>query len=203
MDLEINIQGYKSQSDIFLLSLKGSDVVLGVQWLQKLGPVVWDFNNLTMDFTVNHHQYHLHGQPKAIVSPATVQSLERILKHRSQGFLMQLTSSITGKTEQLPEDLNSLIQVFSSIFEEPKSLPPHRSQDHHIPVGPGAQPTNVRPYRYPQFKRMKLRGWFKKCLQVALYNLVQAHFHLRFYLCEKRMVHGDFVLAAVLSIKLL
>ena len=53
IDLEIDIQGHKFSADMYLLPLKGSDVVLGVQQLQKLGPVIWDFKNFTMDFTVD------------------------------------------------------------------------------------------------------------------------------------------------------
>lgn len=40
IDLEIDSQSYQFQLDIYLLPLKGSDVVLGIQWLQKLGLVL-------------------------------------------------------------------------------------------------------------------------------------------------------------------
>lgn len=34
------------------------------------------------------------------------------------------------------------------MFDEPSGLPPAREFDHAIPLIPGAQPVNLRPYRY-------------------------------------------------------
>jgi hypothetical protein len=47
----------------------------------------------------------------------------------------------------VPESIQSIIQHYSKLFQDPTSLPPMRSQDHHIPLIPGARPVNVRPYR--------------------------------------------------------
>ena len=124
LTLEINIQGYQFHTDVYLLPLKGSDVVLGVQWLQNLMPVMWDFQNLTMDFTLGRQHYHLQGQPQTSITPATTQSMEHILRHQSHGMIMQLTHPIVGKTEPIHDDLVSLINIYPNIFEEPKGLPP-------------------------------------------------------------------------------
>jgi hypothetical protein len=36
---------------LFVLPLVGCDVVLGIQWLRLLGPILWDFVALIMEFT--------------------------------------------------------------------------------------------------------------------------------------------------------
>lgn len=41
--------------DCYALQLEGFDVVLGVQWLRTLGPIVWDFDHLTMSFWWHEH----------------------------------------------------------------------------------------------------------------------------------------------------
>lgn len=46
----IEIQGYKFQTNMYPLDLQGSDVVLGIQWLQSLGRVLHDWNKLSMEF---------------------------------------------------------------------------------------------------------------------------------------------------------
>ncbi|KAK1608406.1 hypothetical protein QYE76_032079 [Lolium multiflorum] len=54
---------------------------------------------------------------------------------------------------QLPVEVVQIIKQFQSVFEEPVGLPPRRLCDHSIPLIPGAQPVNRKPYRYtPQLK---------------------------------------------------
>jgi hypothetical protein len=56
-------------------------------------------------------------------------------------------------TVQLPEEVQSILQKFQTVFAEPVGLPPRRLCDHSIPLVPGAQPVNKRAYRYtPQLK---------------------------------------------------
>jgi hypothetical protein len=50
--------------------------------------------------------------------------------------------------EQHPTEMQALITEFTSLFDEPQGLPPQREFDHAIPLLPGAQPINIRPYRY-------------------------------------------------------
>ena len=52
------------------------------------------------------------------------------------------------KLERCPPEMQDLIDQFAELFEEPKGLPPKREFDHAIPLIPGAQPVNVRQYRY-------------------------------------------------------
>lgn len=48
-----------------------------------------------------------------------------------------------------------LIQ-YDQIFQEPDRLLPSRSYDHHIPLVPGAQQVNARPYRYPPLQKTEI-----------------------------------------------
>lgn len=50
--------------------------------------------------------------------------------------------------DQPPPVVQNLLQQFDELFQEPTGLPPSRAYDHHIPLVSGAQPVNVRPYRY-------------------------------------------------------
>lgn len=83
---------------------------------------------------------------------AIVQSMECILR-QSTRFIMQLSSSTEGNLAQILEDLLSLFRNFFAIFEEPKGSSPVRSQDHSIPLVPGAPLANVQPYRCPHFQK--------------------------------------------------
>jgi len=37
-------------ADSYALPLAGYDVILGTHWLASLGPILWDFDALTMSF---------------------------------------------------------------------------------------------------------------------------------------------------------
>ncbi|GKA43575.1 reverse transcriptase [Tanacetum coccineum] len=46
-----DIQGLRMDVDLYVLPMKGPDIVLGIQWLQKLGKVTHDYLIKTMEFT--------------------------------------------------------------------------------------------------------------------------------------------------------
>ncbi|KAJ0048436.1 hypothetical protein Pint_15779 [Pistacia integerrima] len=40
---QLSLQGIPLVVDLYVLSLKGYYIVLGTQWLQILGSIIWDF----------------------------------------------------------------------------------------------------------------------------------------------------------------
>ncbi|GKV19875.1 hypothetical protein SLEP1_g30075 [Rubroshorea leprosula] len=61
--------------------------------------------------------------------------------------------------------LRQLLKVYFDVFEEPKELPPHRVQDHSIPLKGGIEPINVRPYRYPNIQKQVMEQLVQEMLQ--------------------------------------
>ena len=49
--IPVRIQKHVFLMDFFVLPIQGADLVLEVQWLQLLGPILLDYQNLTMEFT--------------------------------------------------------------------------------------------------------------------------------------------------------
>lgn len=58
------------------------------------------------------------------------------------------TSEAVAVSPVLPSEVEGLLQEFAKVFDESSCLPPPRAFDHSIPLLPGAQPVNLRPYRY-------------------------------------------------------
>ncbi|KAA8523272.1 hypothetical protein F0562_009695 [Nyssa sinensis] len=90
LGVDLLMQGILVAVDFYLLSLKGYEVVLGAQWLQTLGPIIWDFSKLQMTFTLNGKQRRLQGlSPPAhrIVGDVSFQKNSR--KGR-EGIILQL-----------------------------------------------------------------------------------------------------------------
>ncbi|KAL1189487.1 putative mitochondrial protein [Cardamine amara subsp. amara] len=53
----------------------------------------------------------------------------------------------------LTSEIQTVVQEFEDLFDTPNSLPPHRPIEHHITMKEGANPVNVRPYRYAHFQK--------------------------------------------------
>jgi hypothetical protein len=49
-----------------------------------------------------------------------------------------------------------VLQEYATLFHDPKTLPPHRKFDHHIPLLPGTKPVNVKPYRYAPHQKTEI-----------------------------------------------
>ena len=74
--VELILQGVPIKVDFYLLPLEGYEVVLGAQWLQTLGPILWDFSKLNMQFTMNGKNVSLQGlsySANKFVGEATIQ----------------------------------------------------------------------------------------------------------------------------------
>lgn len=49
-NMSVHLQGILFHLTLYALSLTGLDLVFGVQWLEKLGAVVCDWSQMTMEF---------------------------------------------------------------------------------------------------------------------------------------------------------
>ncbi|PHU01203.1 hypothetical protein BC332_30990 [Capsicum chinense] len=59
-------------------------------------------------------------------------------------YLFTITAIGNEEKEDIPE---VILQEFSDVFAEPKTLPPSRSHDHYIPLKHDASPVNIKSYR--------------------------------------------------------
>ncbi|GJR23773.1 putative mitochondrial protein [Tanacetum coccineum] len=61
-------------------------------------------------------------------------------------------------------ELRALLKEYADVFEKPKTLPPHRSFDHQIPLRDRNVNVNIRPYRYPSSQKDVIETMVKNCL---------------------------------------
>lgn len=104
--------------DLFAIPLDAFELILGVHWLRPLGPIVWDFELLSMSFWRVDHRVMWQG----MAAP------EQMHAHGLVG-----------------DDLMVELQhEFADLFESPCGLPPVRRQDHRIPLKPNTEAVAVR-----------------------------------------------------------
>jgi hypothetical protein len=119
-DLSVSIGNEQFIINCYGLSIGSYNMVLGVQWLESLGPVLWDFASRTIAFVCNGH----HVLWTAVGSPTPSPCLAAV-------------------STDLMEDL---LQNFASLFDTPTGLPPPWDHQHRIRLIPGTTPVAVWPY---------------------------------------------------------
>jgi hypothetical protein len=104
----MSIEGEAFIIDCYGLSLGAYDMVLGVQWLESLGSIMWDSGTRTMAFIRNGYRV-IWQTADAPLPPAP-------------DVLMSAKADLMG----------DLLDTFIAMFTEPTGLPPPWDRCHEI-----------------------------------------------------------------------
>lgn len=89
-----NFQGTSFQVDVMVIPLGGCDMVLGVQWLETLGPITWDFKKLEMQFKLGHKNIILHGIKQGSVREMKAAKLNKLTEDQVQLAMIYAQTSV-------------------------------------------------------------------------------------------------------------
>ncbi|XP_040996213.1 uncharacterized protein LOC121242414 [Juglans microcarpa x Juglans regia] len=186
-NVALHIQGTTFVSDLLTLNLGGCDIVLEVQWLLSLGPILWDFGKLSMQFTYKGVLTCL----KALVSTSSnlVDDVKvaKLSPMESKGLFFQITTVQSQEVlHDVPQDILNLLDRFQIVFDKPRGLPPQRSYDHQILLKKDSTPVSVRPYRYPYYQKTEIEKIVKELLQSGVIRPSQSPFSSPVLLVRKR-----------------
>ena len=155
---------YVMNRPMIVIPVGGADVVLGIQWLQSLGTMAFNFQELFMKFSLEGKEIELRGitgKPGKVISS---NCMKKLLKNGNQVVIAQLCSlDVQTSKTSIPQDLQRIIDKLSKVFEYiPKGLPPTRNNDHEIQfLGVFLLTSGHTDTLTP--KRVKLSAWLKKC----------------------------------------
>jgi hypothetical protein len=135
------------------------DMVLGVQWLESLGPILWDFGRRTMAFVRNGHRVLWQTTKTLPASPV----------------LMAAHANLMG----------DLLDNFTDLFIEPSGLPPPSDRCHEIRLLSGTPPVAVRPYRYAHVQKQELERRCAAMLQTGVIRPSTSSFSVSVVLVKK------------------
>ena len=65
-------------------------------------------------------------------------------------------------------ELEKVLQDYGNLFQEPTTLPPQRLHDHKIVLKDGAEPVNVRPYRYASEQKDAIESLISDMLKTGV-----------------------------------
>jgi hypothetical protein len=124
--INLTMGEYVMNSPMIAIPMHGADVVLGIQWLQSLGTVAFNFQELFMKFSLEGKEVELRGitgKPGKVISS---NDMTKLLKKGNQGVIAELFSlDVQTSKPSIPVDLQGIIDKHSKVFEDiPKGLPP-------------------------------------------------------------------------------
>lgn len=191
------MQGVEFEADVLLLPLSGSDLVLGIQWFTLLGPVLWDFRNLTMQYTYKGTKVELRGASGKKLKTIQSQKLDKLTQLSGELSMLQVIPCEIGHSTHLSllqlaqkredPDLQSILQDYSRVFHEPKELPPSRDHfDHKIPIKEGTNAINLRPYRYPALQKNVIEDMVQELLEQGIIRPSNSPFVAPIVLVKKK-----------------
>ncbi|KAJ9542106.1 hypothetical protein OSB04_028612 [Centaurea solstitialis] len=165
-------QGVEIVENFHPLTLGNSDVILGLDWLEKLGDVTTNWRTQVMRFVVNGEVVTLRGDPSLGRSRVTLKNMIRSIVNGGEGFLVQLNQverqPTAGTLPAAPLYLQSLMESYRQVFEMPSGLPPCRGKEHAINLKEGSEPVRVRPYRYPHAQKNEIEKLVQDMMNAGL-----------------------------------
>lgn len=88
--------------------------------------------------------------------------------------------------QDLPEEVQDILQLYSDVFAEPAGLPPRRASDHYIPLIDGAQPIQIRPYRHSPALKDEIERQVAKLLKSGVIQISTSDFASPAILVQKK-----------------
>jgi hypothetical protein len=153
-----------------VLELGAYDAVLGMDWLDKFSPMTCEWHEKWLEIPKDGKRVKLQG----IIPAAKVQLLEVDHKQLDKwinsnevwalAVLESIPSALTTDSSLAP-DLQCILSDFADVFQDPKTLPPHRALDHAITLIKEDQPINSRPYRYSPLHKDEIERQVSEMLQ--------------------------------------
>ncbi|XP_031488870.1 uncharacterized protein LOC116256612 [Nymphaea colorata] len=187
-NMEIVIKKKSFRIDFLVIPLDGVDLILGMPWFFTLGIISWDVRNFSMTFTPDGEteSMTLQGITSTTRPKAALRAIEAA---QPACWVMALATDVPAKEEQeeiVPERIQKVFDQYGDIFEEPKGRPPPRSYDHKIIMTQGAEPVNVRPYRYGYNQKAEIERLVKENLESGIVQPSSSPFSSPVLLVKKK-----------------
>ncbi|GJR96132.1 ty3-gypsy retrotransposon protein, partial [Tanacetum coccineum] len=180
----LSMQGLIMEVDIYVLLMKGPDMVLGIQWLQKHRKVTHDYAQQTMGFSLANTTCSLKGDECLRMKRISLHHMQALLEAddvygvyevHSFSMVMEGLTTSSEMTESMSPDIEQLLVRFSSLFQVPTTLPLHRTIDHRIHLLPNTKLVNVRPYRYPHYQKGEMEKLVKEMMEQEIKVYVRSY----------------------------
>lgn len=189
-NLQVTVHDTVLHMDVYLLPIRGADLILGTSWLATLGPHVADYSKLSIQFAVDNQLITFKGETNLKPHFTSAHQLNRLCSIRAIDACYTLSISPTSPqdlldnqsvgnshhgqavqlqfSQDMAPELQALLLKYGNVFEMPSGLPPSRAFDHSIPLVPEATPIKIKPYRYPHSQKTEIESMVTEMLREGL-----------------------------------
>lgn len=185
-DVKTELGGVSFKIEFFVLPLTGLDVVLGIQWLELLGPIICDWKDQYLKFNWAGEERVIHGLKHKSIAQAQNEEIRRETKMGQACFALSLHETSDVVPPLPPPAMSRLLQSFEQVFQVPTALPPNRDIEHRIVLKEGTDPINVRSYRYAHFQKEGIEKQVQEMLDSGLIRPSSSPFSSPVLLVKKK-----------------
>ncbi|KAJ4807602.1 polyprotein [Rhynchospora pubera] len=175
--LQFALQQHQFEGEFRVLEVQGYDVILGMDWIAKVGPVIIDCVQGVVKLKQGDTEVSLLLQSE-VAEVKLCHGEVCLTKEQQKGseiifaqlFVTQMTASsdvystLEDHLPNMPPQLQQVVLKFHSVFSDPSSLPPARPTDHQIPLKADVTPVNIRPYRFSHFQKPEIEKIIEELL---------------------------------------
>ncbi|KAJ4795033.1 polyprotein [Rhynchospora pubera] len=191
--LKFHLHQHEFERDLRILEVQGYDLILGMDWIAKVGPMIIDGAKGLITFSQNGQPVQLQVlQEKAEVKlcEGTINVAQELHKGSdvlfAQLFITNCNTLHQPTPQVLPPSLQTVMTKYSKVFADPTTLPPTRSCDHQIILKPGIAPINLRPYRFSHFQKLEIEKIIEELLQSGYIRASSSPFASPILLVKKK-----------------
>ncbi|KAL4387688.1 hypothetical protein GQ457_09G030390 [Hibiscus cannabinus] len=172
-EVEWKVQDQCFITDFLVVPMKNCEIVLGIQWLSKLGAIKWDFSKLQMGFQFRGKHIELKGvqtQPLQLMNSKVCSKMLRGTKNPWTAAVWMINAQLGVQKEdkKVSVEIQEILQRFHEIFAEPQGLPPERGHDHKIELVDEKAVIKVKPYRHPANQKNEIEKLIGEMLEAGI-----------------------------------
>ncbi|GJU89035.1 retrotransposon-related protein [Tanacetum coccineum] len=98
----LRMQGITMEVELYIFPMKGPNVVLGIQWLKKLGKVTNDYAQQSIKFTLADMTYTSQGDASLRMKQMSLHSMQALLAREMEKFVNEMLSQGIIRYSQSP-----------------------------------------------------------------------------------------------------
>lgn len=177
--------------DLYILPISGAEIVLGIQWLRTLGPILTNYDSLTMDFSWQGSKIHLQGIRDPTITEISSSQLNRLQATNSISafYHLEMRPHYPPNFQDFssaPPPIIPILREFSHLFHDSHTLPPIRPISHKINLISDTPSVNVRPYRYPHYQKNEIERLIQEMLTAGIIRHSTSSFSSPVLLIKKK-----------------